>query len=104
MNLGLPGLHSIHWKVFAFHLAVLVLPVGYLAWELRQNLEKTHLQATEEGMIDTAALAGNLYAHLATDLANNPAQMTTWLSKYLADFRGLPLGQGATLRLYARRS
>ena len=54
MKFRLPGLHSLHWKVFAFHLAVLVLPVGYLAWELRQSLEKTHLQATEEGMIDTA--------------------------------------------------
>ena len=46
MKLRLPGLHSIHWKVFAFHLAVLVLPVSYLAWELRQSLEHTHLQAT----------------------------------------------------------
>ncbi len=86
MKLGLPGLHSIHWKVFAFHLAMLVLPVSYLAWELRQSLERTHLQATEEGMIDTAALAGDLYARLAADTGGDPAQTTASLSRYFADF------------------
>ncbi len=30
----LPGLHSIHWKVFVFHLAVLILPLGYVAWKV----------------------------------------------------------------------
>ena len=82
----LPGLHSIHWKVFAFNLAVLVLPVGYLAWELRQSLEATHLQATEEGMIDTAALAGEFYTRLASEMNGDPAQITARFSHYLADF------------------
>ena len=88
MKLGLPGLHSIHWKVFAFHLAVLVLPVGYLGWELRQSLEKTHLQATEEGMIDTAAMAGDLYARLAAENGGDPAQTSVRFARYLADFEG----------------
>ena len=86
MKFRLPGLHSIHWKVFAFHLAVLVLPVGYLAWELRQSLERTHLQATEEGMIDTAALAGDIYARLAADAGGDPARITDSLSRCFADF------------------
>lgn len=86
MKLRLPGLHSLHWKVFAFHLAVLVLPVGYLAWELRQSLETTHLQATEEGMIDTAAMAGDTYARLAAETAGDSAQTSARLAQYLADF------------------
>ncbi len=86
MKLGLPGLHSLHWKVFAFHLAVLVLPVGYLGWELRKSLETTQLQATEEGMIDTAAMAGNFYARLASETGNDPAQTSARLGRYLADF------------------
>lgn len=73
----LPGLHSIHWKVFVFHLAVLVPPVGYLAWQLRQGLEATHLQATEEGMIDTAAMAGDLYAQLDRETGGGGGNVTT---------------------------
>ncbi len=86
MKFHFPGLHSIHWKVFAFHLAVLVLPVGYLAWELRRSLETTHLQATEEGMIDTAAMAGDLYARLAAETGDDPSQLSARLARYLADF------------------
>ena len=86
MKFRLPGLHSLHWKVFAFHLAVLVLPVGYLAWELRRNLETTHLQATEEGMIDTAAMAGDIYARLAAETGDDSAQTSARLARYLADF------------------
>ena len=84
----LPGLHSIHWKVFIFHLAVLVLPVGYLAWQLRQSLEGTHLQATEEGMIDTAAMAGDLYAQLDRENGADPAALGARLAQLLADFEG----------------
>ncbi len=86
MKFRLPGLHSLHWKVFAFHLAVLVLPVGYLAWELRQSLEATHLRATEEGMIDTAAMAGDVYARLAAETGGDSAQLSARLTRYLADF------------------
>ncbi len=88
MKFRLPGLHSLHWKVFAFHLAVLVLPVGYLAWELRQSLETTHLQATEEGMIDTAAMAGDIYARLAAETSGDSAQTSARLARYLTGFEG----------------
>ena len=84
----LPGLHSLHWKVFVFHLAVLVLPVGYLAWQLRQGLEGTHLQATEEGMIDTAAMAGDLYAQLDREIGSDPAALGARLAQLLANFEG----------------
>jgi signal transduction histidine kinase len=86
MKFRLPGLHSLHWKVFAFHVAVLTLPVGYLAWELRRSLEVTHLQATEEGMIDTAAMAGDIYARLAAETGDDSAQTSARLARYLADF------------------
>ena len=52
----LPGLHSIHWKVFVFHLAILILPLGYIAWKVRGSIETSYLHSTEEGMIDTAAV------------------------------------------------
>lgn len=60
----LPGLHSIHWKVFVFHLAVLILPLGYVAWKVRGSIETSYLHSTEEGMIDTAAVVAELYARL----------------------------------------
>ena len=62
----LPGLHSIHWKVFVFHLAVLILPLGYIAWKVRYSIETSYLHSTEEGMIDTAAVVAELYARLYT--------------------------------------
>ena len=86
MKIRLPGLHSIHWKVFAFHLAVLVVPVGYLAWELRESLETTHLQATEEGMIDTAAMAADIYARLSAETGGDSTQLSARLARYLSDF------------------
>jgi two-component system, OmpR family, sensor histidine kinase CreC len=60
----LPGLHSIHWKVFVFHLAVLILPLGYISWKVRTSIETSYLHSTEEGMIDTAAVVTELYARL----------------------------------------
>jgi two-component system sensor histidine kinase CreC len=60
----LPGLHSIHWKVFVFHLAILILPLGYIAWKVRGSIETSYLHSTEEGMIDTAAVVTELYARL----------------------------------------
>ena len=62
----LPGLHSIHWKVFVFHLAVLILPMSYIAWKVRVSIETSYLHSTEEGMIDTAAVVAELYARLYT--------------------------------------
>src|SRR6267154_4640119 len=60
----LPGLHSIHWKVFVFHLAVLILPLGYISWKVRTSIETSYLHSTEEGMIDTAAVVSEFYARL----------------------------------------
>src|SRR3954452_20600178 len=60
----LPGLHSIHWKVFVFHLAVLILPMTYIAYKVRTSIETSYLHSTEEGMIDTAAAVSELYARL----------------------------------------
>lgn len=60
----LPGLHSIHWKVFVFHLAVLILPLSYIAWKVRTSIETSYLHSTEEGMIDAAAVVSELYARL----------------------------------------
>jgi two-component system, OmpR family, sensor histidine kinase CreC len=82
----LPGLHSIHWKVFVFHLAVLFLPVAYLAWQVRLNLESTQLRATEEGMIDTAAVVGELYARLASQTGNDPAKLRENFTAMFSDF------------------
>src|SRR6476469_4570913 len=60
----LPGLHSIHWKVFVFHLAVLILPLAYISYKVRTSIETSYLHSTEEGMIDTAAAVSDLYARL----------------------------------------
>src|SRR5947208_13657963 len=60
----LPGLHSIHWKVFVFHLAVLILPLAYISYKVRTSIETSYLHSTEEGMIDTAAVVCELYARL----------------------------------------
>ena len=60
----LPGLHSIHWKVFVFHLAVLILPLAYISYQVRSSIETSYLHSTEEGMIDTAAVVSELYARL----------------------------------------
>jgi len=64
MRMRLPGLHSIHWKVFVFHLAVLILPLGYISWKVRTSIETSYLHSTEEGMIDTAAVVSEFYARL----------------------------------------
>ena len=81
-----PGLHSIHWKVFVFHLSVLFLPVAYLAWQVRLNLEATQLRATEEGMIDTAAVVGELFARLASQNGNDPAKLQENFTAMFSDF------------------
>ena len=60
----LPGLHSIHWKVFVFHLAVLILPLAYISYKVRSSIETSYLHSTEEGMIDTAAVVSEFYARL----------------------------------------
>ncbi|MBS0660164.1 MAG: HAMP domain-containing protein [Verrucomicrobia bacterium] len=84
----LPGLHSLHWKVFLFHLAVLLIPVGYLAWQVRQNLETTTLRTTEDGMIDTATIVAELYQRVAKEAELDPPRMKEVLASIFADFEG----------------
>lgn len=61
ISLLAPPLHSLHWKIFALLMVGLFLPAVYFLWEVRITIEKSHLQSTEQGMIDTAlALADAL--------------------------------------------
>ena len=64
MRLRLPGLHSIHWKVFVFHMAVLVVPMTYIAFKVRGSIETGYLHSTEEGMIDTGVAVSQLYTRI----------------------------------------
>ena len=49
-----PPLHSLHWKIFALLLVGLFLPAVYFLWQVRLTIERSHLQSTEQGMIDMA--------------------------------------------------
>jgi two-component system sensor histidine kinase CreC len=77
----LPGLHSIHWKVFLFHLAVLILPLAYISYKVRSSIETSYLHSTEEGMIDTAAVVSELYARLYGQFGADSEKMATELSR-----------------------
>jgi two-component system sensor histidine kinase CreC len=77
----LPGLHSIHWKVFVFHLAVLILPLAYISYKVRTSIETSYLHSTEEGMIDTAAAVSELYARLYGQFGTDSEQVATELSR-----------------------
>ena len=77
----LPGLHSIHWKVFVFHLAVLILPLGYISWKVRTSIETSYLHSTEEGMIDTAAVVSELYARLYEQFGADSGKVAAELSR-----------------------
>ncbi|MEY2490423.1 MAG: two-component system, OmpR family, sensor histidine kinase CreC [Verrucomicrobiota bacterium] len=77
----LPGLHSIHWKVFVFHLAVLILPLGYISWKVRTSIETSYLHSTEEGMIDTAAVVSELYARLYGQFGADSGKVGAELSR-----------------------
>lgn len=76
----LPGLHSIHWKVFVFHLAVLILPLSYIAWKVRVSIETSYLHSTEEGMIDTAAVVAELYTRLYTQYGADSEKLSAELA------------------------
>jgi two-component system sensor histidine kinase CreC len=77
----LPGLHSIHWKVFVFHLAVLILPLGYISYKVRTSIETSYLHSTEEGMIDTAAVVSELYARLDGQFGADSEKVAAELSR-----------------------
>ncbi len=77
----LPGLHSIHWKVFVFHLAVLIVPLIYISYKVRTSIETSYLHSTEEGMIDTAAAVSELYARLYEQYGADSAKVAAELSR-----------------------
>jgi two-component system, OmpR family, sensor histidine kinase CreC len=77
----LPGLHSIHWKVFVFHLAVLILPLIYISYKVRTSIETSYLHSTEEGMIDTAAAVSELYARLYGQFGTDSEKVAAELSR-----------------------
>jgi two-component system sensor histidine kinase CreC len=77
----LPGLHSIHWKVFVFHLAVLILPLAYISYKVRTSIETSYLHSTEEGMIDTAAVVSEFYARLYGQFGADSGKVAAELSR-----------------------
>jgi two-component system sensor histidine kinase CreC len=77
----LPGLHSIHWKVFVFHLAVLILPLAYISYKVRSSIETSYLHSTEEGMIDTAAVVSEFYARLYGQFGADSEKVAAELSR-----------------------
>jgi two-component system, OmpR family, sensor histidine kinase CreC len=77
----LPGLHSIHWKVFVFHLAVLILPLAYISYKVRTSIETSYLHSTEEGMIDTAAVVSEFYARLHGQFGADSGKVAGELSR-----------------------
>src|SRR3982750_1529642 len=77
----LPGLHSIHWKVFVFHLAVLIVPLIYISSKVRTSIETSYLHSTEEGMIDTAAVVSELYARLYGQFGADSEKVAAELSR-----------------------
>src|ERR1041385_5455533 len=77
----LPGLHSIHWKVFVFHLALLILPLAYISYKVRSSIETSYLHSTEEGMIDTAAVVSELYARLYGQFGADSEKVAAELSR-----------------------
>jgi two-component system sensor histidine kinase CreC len=77
----LPGLHSIHWKVFLLQIAVLILPMTYLTLKVRDSINTSYLQATEEGMIDTAGVVAELYTRLFTEFGPDPAKLGAEFAK-----------------------
>ena len=77
----LPGLHSIHWKVFVFHLAVLILPLIYISYKVRASIETSYLHSTEEGMIDTAAVVSELYARLYGEFGADSEKVASEFSR-----------------------
>src|SRR5678810_1258214 len=63
-GIRLPGLHSLHWKVFVFHMLALIVPMTYIAVQVRHSIETSYLHSTEEGMIDTAVAVSELYTRI----------------------------------------
>src|SRR4051812_29786509 len=90
-GIRLPGLHSIHWKVFVFHMLVLIVPIAYIAVKVERSIETSYLHSTEEGMIDTAVAVSELYTRILRDPAS-AAHVNAEFSKVFANLQEtLPL-------------
>lgn len=71
----LPSFHSIHWKVFIFHLVVMFVPMLFVASRIKSSLEKSYLHSTEAGMIDTAAVISERYGRIIAENRDDPANL-----------------------------
>ena len=80
-----PPLHSIHWKVFVLFMTVLLLPLAVVGFKIRSSIETSYLHSTEEGMIDTATLAAELYARLDAALGDDPVKLGAELKNVYAN-------------------
>jgi two-component system sensor histidine kinase CreC len=91
LGIRLPGLHSLHWKVFVFHMIVLVVPMTYIALKVQRSIETSYLHSTEEGMIDTAVAVSELYTRIEKD-GGGAARVGDEFGKVFANLKGtLPL-------------
>lgn len=86
-GIRLPGVHSIHWKVFIILMAVLILPMGYVAMQVRKSIETSYLHSTEEGMIDTGAVIAELYARLVEEYGLDSSRLTEEFGEVFANLR-----------------
>jgi two-component system sensor histidine kinase CreC len=90
LGLRVPGLHSLHWKVFVFHMVVLIVPMGYIATKVQRSIETSYLHSTEEGMIDTAVAVSELYTRILRE--GGSANVGAEFGKVFANMQGtLPL-------------
>ncbi len=91
LGFRIPGLHSIHWKVFVFHMAVLIAPMIYIAHKVERSIETSYLHSTEEGMIDTAVAVSELYRRIEKD-GGDAARVRTEFEKVFTNLQEtLPL-------------
>lgn len=85
MRFRLPGLHSLHWKIFIFHMIILIVPTAYVAFQVRRSIETSYLHATEDGMIDTAALSAELYGQALQRGLADPQRVATFLGPLFSE-------------------
>src|SRR3954451_10289672 len=91
LGFRVPGLHSLHWKVFVFHMVVLIVPMGYIALKVQRSIETSYLHSTEEGMIDTAVAVSELYTRILRE-SGNATSVNTEFRKVFANLQEtLPL-------------
>lgn len=60
---------------------ILIVPTAYVAFEVRQSLETSYLHSTEDGMIDTAAIAAEFYGQALERGITDPARLVPLFSE-----------------------